>query len=199
MSFSTAHAGSVYLETGFGGSRIHSGKALYGSETPGSPGFGFAANGRLGWGISRTSAPLQFHLGLSHRLNNSSGEGMSFGTQATYFGFRLEGHRMNIGFGGSPLVWKQYGAGAGGSGIGFSRSLGTRAGMAEFNLLWRIIPDFLIAFGGGAEVFWTPQGVGPKPAWAATIQFRFILPYSDSKGGGSRPDGWRYPFGVPIF
>lgn len=196
-SGTTALAGELYFETGFGLGQIGSASSLY-TGIPNSPSFGLAGNLTFAKNISSNSAFIQIHLGLKTRYVSSSDDSYSYSLIGAYPLLRIEVSRFYFGGGISPFVL-QNNPGEGSS--SFIRSPSAVAYMAEAGLVWRVVPFFYLALEVGGQFVKNAAGtLGPKPSLEGTFQMRFLTTPSGSAGSGSRKfDGWRYPFGIEIF
>lgn len=196
-AFSTArvYAGSFYYEFAGGVSRMSQLSPFYGNAGSSSTGLGWAVNNSLMANFG-SGGPLEFQLGIQHRISGSSDDTMNYGFQAAYPVLRVQLSRLYFAGGYTPFVWRRTSSQLGVQ--DYARAENTSAFLAEAGFLWPVMRLFSLGVSGSAQ-FANAGGGGssPSPVMDGTVLMRF---YFGFYGGGKDHDsnefkGWRYPFG----
>lgn len=196
---SQVRAGAFYIELGAGAGQIWQGENVFGSSLGAKSPLSFAGEFSLIQNFSSSSSWLQIHIGAIARYQTLTTASQTITFMSASPLLRLDTPRIYIGAGATPFVWQQDSAGA------FLPIDETWIYSGQVGLLWRIVPFFNMALELNTEVFKTTAGMGPKPAWTGLFVMRFYFDEETGGGGGGRRgggggyDGWRYPFGIPIF
>ena len=186
---------SPYFEAGAALGDVKNGDEFFNLPNSNSDSFGFVGSFSFYAPVTSLKHFWHLELGLQNRVSTfTNSDSKSFAMLSPNLSARLEFSRFYVGAGYAPITF----ASKGDSGIsGLTRRTDAVSYFFEGGLIWRIIPEFQIAFTYALE-----YGAAFGPALNSRgseygLRFRFpLFPKELTKGSGADFDGFRYPFGV---
>jgi len=195
----SALASAFYFESQIGVTQVRQPSPFFGADLPASSELGPAINFSLAFSFSGGDLPVEFQLGLHHRVAMGSTPSLNkyYGTQASYPFLRIQYSKIYVGIGITPFVWKLDSPSW--SLSNFSRSSNALSYLGEAGFLWAVTPDFTLGVNAAVETISVGGTLSPKPSAELTGLMRFYFGFSSNHNSGTRSSnefkGWRYYMG----